>query len=85
MLLQRYQDIFDRLYDEDRDLTVRRSAWSYSLGLLSTAAFYGAYCWIVLAAIARRISLGDLTMYLTVFRQGAECFCRHADSHWRHV
>jgi ABC-type multidrug transport system fused ATPase/permease subunit len=74
MLLQRYQDIFDRLYDEDRDLTVRRSAWSYSLGLLSTAAFYGAYCWIVLAAIARRISLGDLTMYLTVFRQGQNAF-----------
>jgi ABC-type multidrug transport system fused ATPase/permease subunit len=74
MLLQRYQDIFDRLYTEDRDLTVRRSAWSYGLGLLSTAAFYGAYGWIVLAAIARRISLGELTMYLTVFRQGQNSF-----------
>lgn len=74
MLLQRYQDIFDRLYGEDRDLTVRRGAWSYGLGLLSTAAFYGAYCWIVLAAIARRISLGELTMYLTVFRQGQNAF-----------
>ncbi|NER81077.1 MAG: ABC transporter ATP-binding protein [Leptolyngbya sp. SIO1D8] len=74
MLLQRYQGIFNRLYREDRDLTVRRSAWSYVLGLLSTAAFYGAYCWIVLAAIANRISLGDLTMYLTVFRQGQQTF-----------
>jgi len=74
LLLQRYQDIFDRLYVEDRDLTVRRSVWSYGLGLLSTAAFYGAYGWIVLAAIAQRISLGDLTMYLTVFRQGQNSF-----------
>ena len=74
MLLQRYRDIFHRLYAEDRDLTVRRSSWSYVLGLLSTAAFYGAYCWIVLAAIATRISLGDLTMYLTVFRQGQTRF-----------
>ncbi|MGF1461053.1 MAG: ABC transporter ATP-binding protein [Leptolyngbyaceae cyanobacterium] len=74
MLLRRYQDIFNRLYGEDRDLTVRRSGWTYGLGLLSTLAFYGAYCWIVLAAIARRISLGDLTMYLTVFRQGQNAF-----------
>ncbi|RZM82347.1 ABC transporter ATP-binding protein [Leptolyngbya iicbica LK] len=74
MLLQRYQAIFDQLYGEDRDLTVRRSGWTYGLGLLSTAAFYGTYCWIVLAAIARRISLGELTMYLTVFRQGQNAF-----------
>ena len=74
MLLQRYQGIFHRLYAEDRDLTVRRNGWSYGLGLISTVAFYGAYCWIVLAAIANRISLGDLTMYLTVFRQGQTTF-----------
>ncbi len=74
LLLQRYQDIFHRLYREDRSLTVRRSGWSYALGLLSTAAFYGAYCWIVLDAIAGRISLGELTMYLTVFRQGQGTF-----------
>jgi len=74
MLLARYQAIFDRLYDEDRDLTVRRSGWTYGLGLLSTIAFYGAYGWIVLAAIARRITLGELTMYLTVFRQGQNAF-----------
>jgi ABC-type multidrug transport system fused ATPase/permease subunit len=74
MLLQRYRDIFHRLYQEDRDLTVRRSGWGYGMGLLSTLAFYGAYCWIVLDAIAGRISLGDLTMYLTVFRQGQATF-----------
>ena len=74
MLLQRYQDLFDLLYRDDRDLTVRRSAWGYGLGLLSTVAFYGAYSWIVLAAVARRISLGELTMYLTVFRQGQNAF-----------
>ncbi|MEM9005106.1 MAG: ABC transporter ATP-binding protein [Cyanobacteria bacterium P01_F01_bin.86] len=74
MLLERYRDIFHRLYAEDRDLTVRRNSWSYVLGLVSTAAFYGAYGWIVLATIATRISLGDLTMYLTVFRQGQTTF-----------
>ncbi|MEP0905881.1 ABC transporter ATP-binding protein/permease [Leptolyngbya subtilissima ST-M1] len=74
LLLDRYQDIFQRLYKEDRSLTVRRSGWSYGLGLLSTVSFYLAYCWIVLEAIAGRISLGELTMYLTVFRQGQTTF-----------
>jgi ABC-type multidrug transport system fused ATPase/permease subunit len=40
------------------------------LGLVSSLAFYGAYTWIVVAAIAGTISLGDLTLYLVVFRQG---------------
>ncbi|MEO1069569.1 MAG: ABC transporter ATP-binding protein, partial [Cyanobacteria bacterium J06638_6] len=74
LLMQRYKDIFHRLYAEDRSLTVRRSGWGYGLGLLSTASFYLAYCWIVLDAIAGRISLGELTMYLTVFRQGQNTF-----------
>lgn len=74
MLLRRYRDIFCHLYGEDRDLTIRRGLWSYLLGLLSTLAFYAAYVWIVLEAIAGNISLGDLTMYLVVFRQGQATF-----------
>lgn len=73
-LLNRYQTIFNRLYAEDRNLTIRRSLWSHLLSLFSTATFYGAYLWIVLEAIAKRISLGDLTMYLSVFRQGQTIF-----------
>jgi len=74
MLLRRYRDIFRHLYGEDRALTIRRGLWSYLLGLLSTLAFYAAYVWIVLEAIAGTISLGDLTMYLVVFRQGQATF-----------
>lgn len=74
MLLQRYKAIFQRIHREDRHLTIRRNRWSYGLGLVSTAAFYGTYCWIIWDAIAGRISLGDLTMYLTVFRQGQSTF-----------
>ena len=74
MLLERYRSIFNRLYGEDRNLTLRRGVWGYVLGLLSTAAFYIAYAWIVVEAIAGRISLGDMTMYLIVFRQGQSTF-----------
>lgn len=73
-LLTRYQEIFHRLYGEDRDLTIRRGFWGYLLGLLSTATFYLAYTWIVLETIGGKISLGDMTMYLIVFRQGQSTF-----------
>ena len=69
-LLQRYRDIFNKLFVEDRRLTLRRDGWGFVLGLLSTAAFYGAYVWIVLTTIHGQITLGAMTMYLVLFRQG---------------
>ncbi|MEH1970831.1 ABC transporter ATP-binding protein [Nostoc sp.] len=74
MLLGRYRSLFDQLYGEDRDLTLRRGLWGYLLSLVSTGAFYLAYAWIVLETVRGKISLGDMTMYLTVFRQGQSTF-----------
>ncbi len=68
--LGRYRDIFTKLFREDRRLTLRRDSWGFALGLLSTAAFYGAYVWIVMATIEGEITLGAMTMYLMLFRQG---------------
>ena len=68
--LQRYRDIFQRLYREDRDLTLRRDAWGFGLGLLGTGALYGGYAWIAAAAVIGRMTVGQMTMYLMLFRQG---------------
>jgi ABC-type multidrug transport system fused ATPase/permease subunit len=73
-LLERYRNLFRQLYGEDRDLTLRRGLWGYLLSLVSTAAFYVAYAWIVIETVIGRITLGDMTMYLTVFRQGQSTF-----------
>lgn len=70
LFLERYRNIFRKLYKEDRNLTIRRDTWGFFLGLLGTAALYGAYGWIALSAIATRITLGQMTMYLMLFRQG---------------
>ena len=70
LLLQRYRDIFHKLYHADRALAVRRDGWGFVLGLIGTAALYGAYGWIALATVAGRITLGQMTMYLMLFRQG---------------
>ncbi len=69
-LLDRYAGIFQRMYGDDRNLTLRRGLWGFLLGLLSTVAFYGAYAWIIAAAMLARISLGEMTMYVLVFKQG---------------
>ncbi|MCA9546988.1 MAG: ABC transporter ATP-binding protein, partial [Myxococcales bacterium] len=73
-MLARYKAIFHDLYADDRALTLRRGLWGFLLGLLGTAAFYGTYAWVALAAVAGRIGLGDMTMYLLVFRQGQGAF-----------
>ena len=69
-LLDRYREIFTRLYREDRDLSLRRDAWGLGLGLLGTAALYGGYAWIAVKTVLGAITLGQMTMYLMVFRQG---------------
>ncbi len=70
LFLERYKNIFKRLYAEDRNLTLKRGVWGFAVGLFGTGAFYAAYAWVALEAIAHRISLGDMTMYLALFRQG---------------
>jgi ATP-binding cassette subfamily B protein len=70
LLLQRYRDIFIRLYARDRSLAMRRDGWGFLLGLVGTAALYGAYAWIAAYAVMSRITLGQMTMYLMLFRQG---------------
>ncbi len=70
LLMKRYRDTFQRLYAEDRKLTLRRDGWGFLLGLLGTSAFYLAYAWIVIDAVHGKITLGQMTMYLVLFKQG---------------
>ncbi|HEX4339703.1 MAG TPA: ABC transporter ATP-binding protein [Polyangiaceae bacterium] len=70
LFLDRYRKIFVTIFGEDRALTLRRGIYGFALGLLSTIAFYGAYGFIVVRAVAGKITLGDMTMYLLVFKQG---------------
>ncbi|MEE4637716.1 MAG: ABC transporter ATP-binding protein [Wenzhouxiangella sp.] len=69
-LLERYRTIFAKIFREDRALTIRRGWWAFALGLLGTATLYAAFAWVVLATVSGQLSLGQMTMYLMVFRQG---------------
>jgi ATP-binding cassette, subfamily B, bacterial len=68
--LDRYRDIFTRLYREDRDLNIRRDSWGFALGLVGTGALYGGYGWIAAETVAGAMTVGQMTMYLMLLRQG---------------
>jgi ATP-binding cassette subfamily B protein len=70
LFLDRYVDIFRKMYKEDRSIVIRRGIWGYILGLLASAAFYVAYGWVGFAAIAGLITIGQMTMYIAQFRLG---------------
>ncbi len=70
LVLGRYRALFEKFYAEDRSLALRKSIAGIALGLLSLAAFYGAYAFMAVRAALGAITLGDLTLYLSVFRQG---------------
>jgi len=74
MLVRRYSAIFDTVFGEEARLMIKRGVWGYAVSLLSTVALYGTYVWIAIGAMARTITLGQMTMYLIVFKQGQSAF-----------
>ena len=72
-LLDRYRALASQLFTEDRRVAIRRAV-GQSLSLLATAAFYGAYLVVGLAAARGRITVGNLTLYVVAFRQGQAAF-----------
>ena len=70
LFLGRYKAIYDGLYAKDRNLTVRRETWGFAFTLVSIAALYSAYAWCAVEAVRGLITLGEMTMYIMLFRQG---------------
>ncbi len=74
LILQRYKDLFTKFYREDRALALRRTAYGLGLGAVSLVAFYGGYLFMAAKAAQATITLGDLTLYLGVFRLAQTSF-----------
>ncbi len=68
--LNRYKAIHRALFAQERQLAIRRDSWGFALGLVGTAALYAGYCWVAVSAVRGSISIGQMTMYLLLFRQG---------------
>jgi ATP-binding cassette subfamily B protein/ATP-binding cassette subfamily C protein len=70
LVLDRYRALFRKFFAEDRRLALRRMRAGLAFGALSLAAFYGMYALMAGRAARAEITLGDLTLYIAVFRQG---------------
>ena len=74
LVLGRYFALFDKVVDEDRKLARTRAVWGTLLGMIAVGAFYACYAWVADTAARGALTLGDMTLYLTVFRQGQGAF-----------
>lgn len=73
-LLGRYADLFWKFLKEDQAIAQKRSLTSLGWGLLATLSYYGSYAWIVWRAVGGLITLGDMTLYLGIFRGSQNMF-----------
>jgi ATP-binding cassette subfamily B protein len=73
-LLQRYKSMGESFYSEDQKLAVKRASFGFGLSLIATAAYYGCYVVVALAAAGGKMSLGTMTLYMMAFRQGQQAF-----------
>ncbi|MBI3359863.1 MAG: ABC transporter ATP-binding protein, partial [Chloroflexi bacterium] len=73
-LLKRYLDLSWKFLREDQALAQKRSLASLGWGLAATLSYYGSYAWIVWSAVGGAITLGDMTLYLAVFRGSQNMF-----------
>lgn len=74
LVLGRYRTLFSKFFQEDRALAVKRMGWGLGLGVLSLAAFYGCYALVASRAAAGLLTVGDMVLYLSVFRGGQSSF-----------
>ena len=70
LFLGRYRAIYEGLYEKDRNLTMRREGFGLLFTMVSIGALYSAYAWCAIEAARGMISVGDMTMYIMMFRQG---------------
>ncbi len=68
--LEQFSQLFQKTFRSDRALIQQRGVWGVALHMIGSAVFYAAYAWIVYATMNGGPTLGEMTMYLVIFRQG---------------
>lgn len=68
-LKDRYETLFTQFLEEDTSIARRNTFASLAWGMISNLAYYGSYIWVIIRTITQAITLGDMTMFLSVFRQ----------------
>lgn len=73
-LIERYRDLADEFYQQNRRLSIRKGVVSTLLSLLGTGGYYVAYALVIIDAVAGVISIGTLTFLASSFARGRDLF-----------
>ncbi len=68
-LIDRFRQLSGKFYNDNKQISIKRSLWGTALSLLGTAAYYGAYVFIISNALSGKLSIGDLIFMAGSFRQ----------------
>ena len=71
-LTDRYRDLSQRFYEENRNLSIRRGVVSALLSILGTVGYYSAYVVILIRAVKGDITIGTLTFLAASFGRGRD-------------
>ena len=79
-LKARFENLFTEFMDEDNAIARRNTFASLGWGMVTNLAYYGSYIWVIIRTITKAITLGDMTMFLSVFRQSQRAVMSLLDS-----
>ncbi|MBZ5577701.1 MAG: ABC transporter ATP-binding protein/permease [Acidobacteriia bacterium] len=66
-LAERYHQLSDDIYEENKHLAIRRAVAGSGLNLISTGGYYGAYAVVLVRTLAGGISVGTFTFLTGAF------------------
>jgi ATP-binding cassette subfamily B protein len=68
-LIERYRELAEKIYQENRRLAARRAGWGSLLATVGTLGYYVAYAFIALRTLRGDFTIGDLTFLAGSFRR----------------
>lgn len=68
-LIERFRHLSAKFYRDNKNLAVRRSIWGIVFSAFGTLGYYGAYAFVLVQTLDRKLSIGDLTFLVGSFRQ----------------
>ena len=71
-LTERYRDLSQKFYEENRSLSIRRGVVSALLSIVGTIGYYSAYIVILIRAVRGDITIGTLTFLAASFGRGRD-------------
>ncbi|MDQ3697300.1 MAG: ABC transporter ATP-binding protein/permease [Gemmatimonadota bacterium] len=75
-LTERYRVLADRFYEENKQLSIRKSVVGTGLAMIGTAGYYAAYALILVRTIQGTISIGSLTFLAASFSRSRDLIQR---------